>query len=209
VNKHKVVIPAGAGSADNSVPSRRYFLASSAAAVASAWFAAEWPGIAAAGAYAEAAKQSTQAGLPVKFAVFSDEQAAELDAVVFQIIPTDATPGAHEAGIVYFIDRSLATFAGSSRTLYMQGFDQLQAKSVQMFAGSSKFSALTSAQQIQLLTAIETTPFFKTVRDHTVIGMFASPQHGGNYQKVGWALIGFEDRLNFAPPFGYYDAAAQ
>jgi hypothetical protein len=91
----------------------------------------------------------------------------------------------------------------------MQGFDQLQAKSVQMFAGSSKFSALTSAQQIQLLTAIETTPFFKTVRDHTVIGMFASPQHGGNYQKVGWALIGFEDRLNFAPPFGYYDAAAQ
>jgi gluconate 2-dehydrogenase gamma chain len=209
VNKHKVVIPAGAGSADNSVPSRRYFLASSAAAVASAWFAAEWPGIAAAGAYAEAAKQSTQAGLPVKFAVFSDEQAAELDAVVSQIIPTDATPGAHEAGIVYFIDRSLATFAGSSRTLYMQGFDQLQAKSVQMFAGSSKFSALTSAQQIQLLTAIETTPFFKTVRDHTVIGMFASPQHGGNYQKVGWALIGFEDRLNFAPPFGYYDAAAQ
>jgi gluconate 2-dehydrogenase gamma chain len=209
VNKHKVVIPAGAGSADNSVPSRRYFLASSAAAVASAWFAAEWPGIAAAGAYAEAAKQSTQAGLPVKFAVFSDEQAAELDAVVSQIIPTDATPGAHEAGIVYFIDRSLATFARSSRTLYMQGFDQLQAKSVQMFAGSSKFSALTSAQQIQLLTAIETTPFFKTVRDHTVIGMFASPQHGGNYQKVGWALIGFEDRLNFAPPFGYYDAAAQ
>ena len=209
MNKHKALIPTGAGSADNSVPSRRAFLAGSAAAVAAAWFAADWPGIAAAGAYAEAAKQSTQAGRPVKFAVFSDEQAAELDAVLSQIIPTDDTPGAHEAGIVYFIDRSLATFAASSRSLYMQGFDQLQARTLQMFAGSSKFSALTSAQQIHLLTAIETTPFFKTVRDHTVIGMFASPQHGGNYQKVGWALIGFEDRLNFTPPFGYYDAAAQ
>jgi gluconate 2-dehydrogenase gamma chain len=209
VNKHKAVILTGAGSADNSVPSRRSFLATSAAAVVSACFAADWPAIAAAGAYAEAAEKSTQAGRPAKFAVFSNEQAAELDALVSQIIPSDDTPGAHEAGIVYFIDRSLATFARSSRSLYMQGFDQLQAKTLQMFAGSSKFSALTSAQQIQLLTAVEATPFFKTVRDHTVIGMFASPQHGGNYQKVGWALIGFEDRLKFTPPFGYYDAAAQ
>jgi gluconate 2-dehydrogenase gamma chain len=56
-----------------------------------------------------------------------------------------------------------------------------------------------------VLSAIETTPFFKTVRDHTIMGMFASPQHGGNFNKVGWQLIGFEDTLAFKPPFGYYD----
>jgi hypothetical protein len=74
-----------------------------------------------------------------------------------------------------------------------------------MFPDAAMFSALKPAQQIQLLTSIEKTPFFKTVRDHTIMGVFASPQHGGNYDKVGWKLIGFEDKLAFAPPFGYYD----
>ena len=68
------------------------------------------------------------------------------------------------------------------------------------------FSALTNEQQIQLLTAIETTPFFKTVRDHTIMGMFSDPKHAGNYQKVGWKLIAFDDSLNFKAPFGAYDA---
>ena len=64
------------------------------------------------------------------------------------------------------------------------------------------------SQQIQLLTAIEKTPFFLTVREHTLTGMFASPKHGGNFNKAGWKLVGFEDTLNFKPPFGYYDAIA-
>ena len=59
----------------------------------------------------------------------------------------------------------------------------------------------------QALTAIEKTPFFKTVRDHTIMGMFAAPQHGGNYKKVGWTQIGYDDSLNFRAPFGAYDKA--
>ena len=81
-----------------------------------------------------------------------------------------------------------------------------QAKTKEMFPNAAKFSALTSPQQIQLLTAIEKTPFFLTVREHTLTGMFASPRHGGNFNKAGWKLIGFEDTLNFKAPFGYYDA---
>jgi gluconate 2-dehydrogenase gamma chain len=207
VDKHEAATAAGTFCADDSLPSRRAFLANSVAAVAAAWIAADWPGISAAGEYADQAQQTARSGRPVGLAVFSDAQAVELDAVVSQIIPTDETPGAHEAGIAYFIDRSVATFLSSSRAIYMQGFDELQAKTVQMFPGSSKFSALNATQQIQLLTAIETTPFFKTVREHTVIGMFASPQHGGNHREAGWKLIGFENTLNFTPPFGYYDAA--
>jgi gluconate 2-dehydrogenase gamma chain len=207
VEKHEAASAAGPICADDSLASRRAFLATSVAAVAAAWIAADWPGVVAAGEYAEQAQQTARSGRPVALAAFSDAQAAELDAVVSQIIPTDETPGAHEAGIVYFIDRSVATFLSSSRAIYMHGFDELQAKTAQMFPGSNKFSALNSTQQIQILAAMETTPFFKTVRDHTVIGMFASPQHGGNYREAGWKLIGFENTLNFTPPFGYYDAA--
>jgi hypothetical protein len=67
------------------------------------------------------------------------------------------------------------------------------------------FAGLTPAQQVQVLTSIEKTPFFQAVRSHTIMGMFAAPQHGGNYQKVGWKMIDFDDSLNFQPPFGAYD----
>ena len=56
-----------------------------------------------------------------------------------------------------------------------------------------------------MLTSIEKTPFFQAVRSHTIMGMFAAPQHGGNYQKAGWKLVEFDDSLNFQPPFGAYD----
>ena len=75
-----------------------------------------------------------------------------------------------------------------------------------LFPSATRFSALTSDQQIQVLTAIERTPFFNLVRTHTVTGFFASPTHGGNYNKVGWKLVSWDDSLNFRPPFGYYDA---
>jgi gluconate 2-dehydrogenase gamma chain len=197
------------GRGDGEASSRRSFLATSVAGGISAWLAVHGPAILAADAYAQqAGKQAAISGRPAKFAVFTDEQAAEIDAMASQIIPTDDTPGAHEARIVYFIDRGLVTFASSSRTVYMKGLDELKAKTMEMFPSFSKFSELGSAQQNQILTAIEATSFFKTVRDHTVIGMFASPQHGGNYNRAGWKLIGFEDQLNFTPPFGYYDAVA-
>jgi gluconate 2-dehydrogenase gamma chain len=205
VNKYKTRIATGQSIADGSLPSRRSFLATSVAVVVSSWIAVDWPAIAQAGELALHTRESVRVGGVANLAVFTDAQVTELEAMVSQIIPSDETPGALEAGVVYFIDRSVATFASARRDRYLQGFEELRKKTLQMFPGSSKFSALSSAQQIQLLSDIETTPFFKTVRDDTVIGMFASPQHGGNYRKAGWKLIGFDDTLNFTPPFGSYD----
>ena len=185
--------------------SRRGFLADSAAGLGSVWLAAHWPAILEAEEYAQRAATSAQ---PVAFAFFTDAQAADVDAMASQIFPATDTPGAHEAHIINFIDRALVTFARDRRPVYIQGLKDLQSKTKELFPTASKFSALTSAQQIQLLTAIEKTPFFLTVREHTLTGMFASPKHGGNFNKAGWKLIGFEDTLNFKPPFGYYDAAA-
>jgi hypothetical protein len=85
----------------------------------------------------------------------------------------------------------------------------LQSKTQQLYPDAGKFSALTSERQIQVLTSVEKTPFFRTVRTHTVIGFFSRPVHGGNYDKAGWKLIGYDDSLNHKPPFGYYDAQPQ
>ena len=122
------------------------------------------------------------------------------------IIPTDDTPGAREARVLYFIDRALVTFERSRQPDYVQGLADLQAQTRQLVPSASRFSALTSAQQIQVLTAMEKSPFFNLVRTHTISGFFASPVHGGNAGKVGWKLVGYDDSLNFKPPFGYYDA---
>jgi hypothetical protein len=186
--------------------SRRAFVIGSTSGLSSIWLASNWSGILDAKAYAQ---QATGPGRPVRLAFFTGEQAADIDAMASQIIPTDSTPGAHEARCVYFIDRALTTFLRDSQPIYTQGLRDLQAKTTELFPSASKFSALTSVQQIQLLTAIENTTFFTTVCTHTITGMFASPTHGGNCNKVGWELIGFEDKLHFKPPFGYYDAAGK
>jgi hypothetical protein len=182
--------------------SRRAFLGESAAGLGSVWVATHWPAIVEAEAFAQRAAAT---GQPAKLAFFTAEQAADIDAMAAQIFPADDTPGAREAHIVNFIDRALVTFARPARPVYIQGMKDLEAKTKELFPSATKFSALTSAQQIQLLKAIETTPFFVTVRDHTMIGMFASPIHGSNDNKAGWKMIGFDDTLNFKAPFGYYD----
>ena len=170
-----------------------------------AWVTANYPAILAA---QEHVRQATQAGGSPKLAFFTAEQAAEIDAVTAQIIPTDETPGAREAHCLYFIDRALTTFIKNKQPAYTQGLQDLQAKTTELYPDASKFSALTTEQQIKTLTAIEKTPFFNLVRTHTIIGFFSRPVHGGNQDKIGWKLIGYDDSLNHKPPFGYYDAQA-
>jgi Gluconate 2-dehydrogenase subunit 3 len=83
---------------------------------------------------------------------------------------------------------------------------QLAEKSKQLFPDAASFSGLQSGEQIQVLKALEKGRFFRTVRTHTAMGMFAPPDHGGNYDQTGWKLIGYDNAMNFKPPFGYYDA---
>ena len=123
-----------------------------------------------------------------------------------QIIPTDSTPGAREARVIHFIDRVLTTFEKQRQGEYVEGLITVQARTKEMFPSAASFAALTSDQQIQVLTAIESTPFFNLVRTHTITGFFASPVHGGNADKIGWRLVNYDDSLNHRPPFGYYDA---
>ena len=182
--------------------SRRQFLLGSASGLSSAWLALRWPGILAAQAHAQVTAES---GQPAPFQFFSPQEAVEIEAMAAQIIPSDDAPGAREAHVIYFIDRALTTFDREKQPAYTQGLKALHHKTLELFPGATRFSSLTSAQQIQLLTAIEKTDFFELVRVHTIMGYLARPEYGGNHDQAGWKLIGFEDEMTFQPPFGYYD----
>ena len=173
--------------------SRRSFLLKSFSASSAAWLTATWP------AQVAAAEAAQAMGA---FTFFTREQAADVDAMATQIYPTTDTPGAREAQVIYFIDTALVTFAQDKQDIYRKGLPELSSHT-----GGRPLGTLSNEQQIQTLTMIEKTPFFRTVRDHTIMGMFASPQHGGNYRKVGWTQIGYDDSLNFRAPFGAYDKA--
>src|SRR5690606_31786492 len=84
---------------------------------ASAWFAAHYVEIL-------SAQNHVAAGDDRGFAFFTAEQAAEVEAIAGQIIPTDHSAGAREAHVVSFIDRALATFESGRQSDYTQGLQE-------------------------------------------------------------------------------------
>jgi gluconate 2-dehydrogenase gamma chain len=198
--------------------SRRRFLAQGAGGLSAVWVSAHWPALLAAATHA---RQAAQSAAPVKFAFFAADEAKEIDAITSRIIPSDETPGAHEAGVVYFIDRGLTTFSVDDQKTYREGLPELQARVAQMFPGTSKFSALAHGQQDEVLHSFDeqsphgrqrrfrTSPgaqnFFETLRYHTIQGFLIDPDYGGNRDGTGWKVIGRDREHMFQPPFGYYD----
>jgi gluconate 2-dehydrogenase gamma chain len=136
------------------------------------------------------------------------EQAAELEAFASRIIPTDDTPGAREAGVVYFIDRSLSTFAKDQLPAITEGLAKLERDVAAKFPGQTRLSRLTPAQQDEVLKSIEETPFFGQIRFATLAGFFSLPSYGGNRDFTGWKLVGQEPAMEFRSPFGWYDQPA-
>lgn len=139
------------------------------------------------------------------FVNLSREEAAEFEAIAARILPTDETPGAREAGVIYFMDNVLGAEREEVLPALRKGLSDLQAVAVRRF-GNSSLSVLSDSDLDTLLTEIEESSFFATVRYLTIAGMFTLPAHGGNQNEIGWQLLGFEDNHAWAPPFGHYDA---
>jgi hypothetical protein len=199
--------------------SRRNFLSRAGGAVSAVWLSTHWPAIVSA---SEHAHQAAKSAAPAKFQFFTPEQATEIDAIAARIIPSDETPGAREAGVVYFIDRALVTFAVDDQKTYREGLPGLQARVRELFPNVEKFSGATPEQQDQVLQSFDAhsgaegrlyrpnasaAPFFETVRVHTLIGFLIDPDSGraGNRDGIGWKLIGRDRDHMFQPPFGFYD----
>jgi gluconate 2-dehydrogenase gamma chain len=181
--------------------SRRSFITSSGQVLGAGWLALNWPGITTAATHAHAAAASPAAR---SIAILTAEQTRDVDAIASQIIPTDDTSGAHEAGAVYFVDGALGGFFAAHLDEFQSGYGEFTTAFAKDHPGV-RFADLAADRQIEFLRSVDTTPFFKTVRFLTILGLLASPSYGGNRDRLGWQLIGFEDQHVFQPPFGYYD----
>ena len=157
-------------------------------------------------ALTHAAHQVTQA--QPALAVLTREEAMEVEAFASRIIPTDSTPGAREAGVVYFVDKSLGSWAKDQLTGFREGLTKLGKDVDAKFSGQTKLSTLAVAQQDEVIKSIEQTPFFFQMRFLTIAGMFSLPSNGGNRDFVGWKLIGQVGAMEYKAPFGWYDQPA-
>lgn len=188
---------------------RRTFLRAAMAAGAS-WAMADL--FAVEDALAWAAHQMSPDGTalePGALTVLTPAQARTADAAISRIIPSvDGRPGAHEAGALYFVDRSLATFNAAAKPVYLRGLRDLDRDAARAVKGVKEFALLTPAQQDDLLRRIEKTPFFQALRFDAIVGTFALPTWGGNRDHVGWHMLGLEHQPAYQAPFGHYDADA-
>jgi gluconate 2-dehydrogenase gamma chain len=182
--------------------SRRTFLRVAGGALGGAWLTLDLSKVARAAHDARVAQESP--GTPAT-SFLSQSELADVDAISAQIIPTDDTPGAREAGVALFIDRALATFFGRMAPDFRTQLAAFRLRCQAQHPDAGSFAALTHEQQVAFLKQVEHTAFFERVRLLTLVGMFALPMYGGNRDRLGWKLLGFQDQHIFQPPFGYYD----
>lgn len=182
--------------------SRRSFLRTAGGSFGAAWLTFDWSEVIAA---AQHAHQAAQSPASASISFLTQAEAAIVEAIAAQIIPSDGTPGAREAGVVFFIDRALATFFAHTAACFRSQLSEFQSACHDHHPDVDSFARLASEQQIEFLRGVERSPFFESMQRLTVLGMFAMPAYGGNRDGVGWQLLGFVDQHVFEPPFGYYD----
>lgn len=187
-----------------STVSRRAFMAATAG-VGGVFLAAGWTDAAEA---AERALARSAAGAPVRYKALAVADANDIIALTAQIFPSDGTPGAKEAGVVHFVDQSLAKNAKELTAPIADLMAHINGEAAKRFPGNGRVAALADADQHALVAWLEKEQpnSFGFLKGMAVAGMFAMPARGGNRNKAGWKLIGFKDQFSWQAPYGWYDA---
>lgn len=176
--------------------SRRGFLRDASMALGGAWLAVHLDEVLAAG---QAAARATG------WKVLEAAEVAALAAFADRVFPPSDTPGAAELGAVRFLDNTFDGFMAGVLPMVREGIADLDARARALDAAA--FSGLDAKRQAEVMRQVEATPFFSTLHFLVLCGLFAMPGHGGNRDGAAWALLGFESRHAWQPPFGFYDAA--
>lgn len=144
---------------------------------------------------------------------FTEEEAALVDAIVEQIIPTDEWAGAKDAGVTNFIDKqlvgpytryqedyrkNLASVQAYSKELHHQLFEQLVWEEQTAFLKKmevGEFSCLSNLGKCCVSGDViweegMDCSFFSLIRTHTMQGFYGSPRHGGNKDYVSYKMVG-------------------
>lgn len=127
-------------------------------------------------------------------------EARIVEALADQIIPSEpGSPGASEAGVVYYIDQMLAGFGRELQGVYRSGLEALQ-DAVGKHADHD-FAALDAEARHRLVEDMSALhdedpdaflgQFFAIVREHVIQGFFGDPAYGGNSDEIGWRLVGY------------------
>ena len=128
----------------------------------------------------------------------SVRQARFIDAIAGRILPATDTPGAVEAGAVFYIDRALAGPYPHLLSRYTRGLRALNKHATKDFGAT--FENLSAEQQDSVLGDLESgkiaelrdgEAFFELLRAHVLEGVFGEPSYGGNRDMIGWKLVGF------------------
>lgn len=171
--------------------------------MAATWLGVHWPALA---AVAQHAHEVAAGAVDHTFRVLTPGQARDVEAVASQIVPSGDTPGAREAGVVYFVDHVHAGIFARGTPEFLAGLGAFQQAWTEAHPGAGAFADASPELQFEHLKRVEDTPFFQGMRFLTITGLLANPSYGGNEQKLGWKLVGFVDQHAWQPPFGYYDA---
>ena len=120
---------------------------------------AAWPAVVAAQQHANISANVAAQSPTKSFETLDAESAEEIEAIAAQIIPSTDDPGAREAGVIYFIDRALSTFARDEREAYRKGMAEIQRKRQELFPTSRSVASLISERQMILIRAVEESDF--------------------------------------------------
>ncbi|HXX32021.1 MAG TPA: gluconate 2-dehydrogenase subunit 3 family protein [Myxococcaceae bacterium] len=136
----------------------------------------------------------------------TDPEYDAMAAACERLLPRDDDPGAADLGVPGYVDRALSDRRMSHvRDDFVRGLQALMQRAKALH--HKAFPELAPEQQDALLTEYKNSPkgsgeghFYELLVVLTMEGAFSDPSYGGNRDRRGWALIGFETS---EPPPGY------
>ena len=168
---------------------------------------APWPVVAAA---QEHARHVVANPFAARFEISDESATADVAVIASQILPSDDGPGAKDAGAIFVIYRVPCTLNRDKQDLYRNG--AAPKKCPRWFAKYSRPRTTlprSRASSSSGCSGASRNPIFLTRCGFpSLLDFQGSPAYGGNRDQVGWKYIGFEDRMNWEPTFGHYDAEA-
>ena len=131
---------------------------------------------------------------------FTPEEANCIIAFCEQIIPKDESPGATDAGVIFYIDRQLSGVFHYDQETYRHEIKNLQAYCKNKYGNG--FQSIAYEDQITLMRLMESNQinetewpkgkpadFFNMVLSHTMQGFYGSPIHGGNKDYMSFEML--------------------
>lgn len=136
-------------------------------------------------------------GLTTSHRTFTRDEFAVVSAACERLIPRDEDPGAIDAGVPTYLDRMLQSPSlGDMREDFLAGVAALDRRARRMFQVG--FAEAAPTQQDELLTLFKDAPahsgearFYELLLVLTLEGLLGDPSYGGNRNRVGWQLVGF------------------